>query len=288
MADNKEKDDVTGTDTTGHEWDGIKELNTPLPRWWLWTFYLTIIWGVGYTIAYPAWPLINGATAGILGFSTRENVAQEIALYRERNAEVAEELANADLAQVEPGTPVHDYAIAGGAAVFRSHCSQCHGSGAAGAKGYPNLLDDAWLWGGSVEDIEYTVRHGIRNETDPDARWSEMPAFGEILSQEEILATAHYVLSLSDSTHDAELAAQGEQIYLDNCAACHGDEGGGDNFQGAPQLSDAIWLYGGDLDTVVETITYSRFGVMPAWGQRLSEADVKAVSLYVHQLGGGE
>lgn len=288
MADHREKDDVTGIDTTGHEWDGIKELNTPLPRWWLWTFYATVVWGVGYTIAYPAWPLINGATAGILGFSTRENVALEIAAYQDRNAEIAAELASADLTQVAPGTPVHDYAIAGGAAVFRSHCSQCHGSGANGAVGYPNLLDDAWLWGGAVEEIAYTVRHGIRNDTDPDARWSQMPAYGEILEEEEILAAANYVLSLSGREADPALVEQGGVLFAENCAACHGENGMGDQEQGAPNLTDAIWLYGGDLPTIVETITYSRFGVMPPWGQRLSEADVKAVALYVHQLGGGE
>ena len=288
MADQNDKDDVTGIDTTGHEWDGIKELNNPLPRWWLWTFYITIIWGIGYTIAYPAWPLISGATAGVMGYSTRGEVADEIALYNERNAGVAAELAAADLTTLEPGNPVHDYAIAGGAAVFRSHCSQCHGSGAAGAVGYPNLLDDDWLWGGSVDAIEATVRHGIRNQTDDDARWSEMPAFGEILEEEEILATAQYVLSLSGNATDAAMAAQGEELYVDNCAACHGDAGEGMIDQGAPRLADAIWLYGGDLNAVVETITNARFGVMPAWGQRLSEADVKAVALYVHQLGGGE
>ncbi|THH35861.1 cytochrome-c oxidase, cbb3-type subunit III [Aliishimia ponticola] len=289
MADHdKETDNVTGIDTTGHEWDGIKELNTPLPRWWLWTFYLTIIWGIGYSIAYPAWPLLSSATAGVLGFSTRANVAADIEMFKERNAEVSAELASADLTEVVPGTPVHDFAVAGGAAVFRSNCSQCHGSGAAGAKGYPNLLDDDWLWGGAVDEIEATIRHGIRNATDDDARWSEMPKFGDILERDEILATAQYVLSLSGSETDAQLAAQGEELFMDNCATCHGDSGEGDIAQGAPQLSDAIWLYGGDLDTVVESITNARFGVMPAWGQRLSEADVKAVALYVHQLGGGE
>lgn len=286
--DKNEIDDVTGVDTTGHEWDGIKELNNPLPRWWLWCFYLTIIWGIGYTIAYPAWPLVNGATQGMLGFSTRANVAADIDQYREANAAVAAELGAADLTEVAPGTPVHDYAIAGGAAVFRSNCSQCHGSGAAGAVGYPNLLDDDWLWGGDVAAIEYSVRHGIRNTTDDDAHYSEMPAFGELLETEEIAATAHYVLSLSGRPHDADLAVTGTELFADNCSGCHGENGEGDIYQGAPNLADTIWLYGGDLETVTETITGSRYGVMPAWGQRLSEADVKAVALYVHGLGGGE
>ena len=288
MADQKDHDPVTGTDTTGHDWDGITELNTPLPRWWLWTFYLTIIWGIGYTIAYPAWPLINSATSGILGQSTRADVAADIAAFDEMNAEVAAQLASADLTTLASDDPAYSYGVAGGAAVFRAHCSQCHGAGAAGAVGYPNLLDDAWLWGGTLEAIEATVRHGIRNETDPDARWSEMPAFGDVLSGDEIAATAEYVLQLSGQEHDAALAAGGVEVFAEQCASCHMDAGTGDRELGAPNLTDAIWLYGGSREAIVETIENARFGVMPAWGPRLDEDDIKAVTLYVHQLGGGE
>ena len=173
MSDDKHRDDLTGIETTGHEWDGIKELNNPLPRWWLWTFYLTIIWGIGYTIAYPAWPLVRGATQGVLGYSTRAEVAAEINRYERQNAAVSETLANADLTALSPGDPAYQFGVAGGAAVFRANCSQCHGAGAAGARGYPNLLDDDWLWGGDLEAIQATVAHGIRTDTDDDARWSE-------------------------------------------------------------------------------------------------------------------
>ena len=214
--------------------------------------------------------------------------AVDIAAVDARNAEVSERLASADLSTLSPDDPAHRYGVAGGAAVFRANCSQCHGSGAAGAVGYPNLLDDAWLWGGSLETIEHTVRHGIRNEQSPDAHWSEMPAFGEILTDDEILATAEYVLGMSGQDHDAALAETGSEIYLDQCSACHGEQGNGNTDLGAPRLNDAIWLYGGSRDTVIETITYSRFGVMPAWGPRLDEDEIKAVTLYVHQLGGGE
>ena len=290
MADKQDIDQVTGTDTTGHTWDGIKELNNPLPRWWLWTFYGTVVWGLAYTIAFPAWPLINSATSGLLGYSTRGEVAEQIAAVDAQNAEVAERLASADLATLAPDDPAHRYGVAGGASVFLAHCSQCHGQGAAGvqAAGYPNLLDDAWLWGGSLEEIEYTVRHGIRNETDPDARWSEMPAFGDILSDEEIAQTVEYVLAISGQEHDAGLAEQGMVWFQEQCTACHGDNGEGIRELGAPTLTDAIWLYGGDRATLNETITYSRFGVMPAWEQRLDEDEIKAVTLYLHQLGGGE
>ena len=290
MADKQDIDQVTGTDTTGHEWDGIKELNNPLPRWWLWTFYGTVAWGLAYTIAYPAWPLVNSATAGLLGYSTRAEVAEQIAEVEAQNAEVSAVLASADLSTLSPDDPAHRYGVAGGASVFLANCSQCHGAGAAGvqAAGYPNLLDDAWLWGGTLEEIEYTVRHGIRNETDPDARWSEMPVFGDILSDEEIAQTVEHVLALSGQDHDAGLAEMGAVLFEEQCSACHGLNGEGDRSLGAPTLNDAIWLYGGDRARLTETITYSRFGVMPPWGQRLDEDEIKAVTLYLHQLGGGE
>ena len=288
MADKVTRDEATGVDTTGHEWDGIRELNNPLPRWWLWVFYATIVYALIYTIAYPAWPMVNRATGGLLGYSTRGEVAEEIARVEMQNAAVAEELAAADLATLDPASPAHSYGIAGGAAVFRANCSQCHGAGAAGAVGYPNLLDDDWLWGGDLGAIEYTVRHGIRNETDFDARYSQMPAFGDMLTNAEIAQTTEYVLALSGQEHDAEMAEAGATLYADNCVACHGEDGTGDRTQGAPNLTDAIWLYGGDRATITETIHDARFGVMPAWGPRLSEAEIKAVTLYVHGLGGGE
>lgn len=281
-------DDVTGTETTGHVWDGIEELNNPLPRWWLWCLYLCIIWGVAYSIAYPAWPMITGATEGLLGYSTRGEVAAEIEARDVANAERNAELASSDLATLSENDDLYRYAVSSGAAVFRTNCSQCHGSGAAGAKGYPNLLDDDWLWGGNHEQIAYTVRHGVRNDADDDAHYSEMPAFGDILDKEEIPALVEYVRNLSGLDADAALAASGTEAFADNCAACHGDAGMGDPDQGAPNLTDAIWLYGGDRETLTQTITYSRFGVMPPWGGRLSEAQVQAVATYVYQLGGGE
>ncbi|MEX0282249.1 MAG: cytochrome-c oxidase, cbb3-type subunit III [Arenibacterium sp.] len=277
-------------DTTGHVWDGIEEFDNPMPRWWLWTFYATIAWGLIYTIAYPAWPMINSATAGFLGYSTRAEVAAEIARVEEANADINMRLASADLQSV-PGDPeLNTYATSAGAAVFRTFCAQCHGSGAAGASGYPNLLDDDWLWGGDLENIYLTIAHGIRNEQDDDARYSEMPAFGrdELLEDDEIIQVVNYVQSLSGDPNDASLVSAGEQVYLDNCSACHMEDASGDPEQGAPNLADAIWLYGGDYDALMHTVANSRFGVMPPWRQRLSEAELAAVTLYVHQLGGGE
>jgi len=279
-------------ETTGHEWDGIEELNNPLPRWWLWTFYATILWALIYTIFFPAWPLITGATPGVLGFSTRANVATEIARVEKANAPMRDRLVAADLAAIKDDPELLQFATSAGAAVFRTNCSQCHGSGAAGvqATGYPNLLDDDWLWGGAMEDIHTTITHGIRNTTDVDARYSQMPAFGVdgLLEAPQIDAVVQHVLAISGQEHDAALAAEGATVFAENCAACHTDAGKGDRTQGAPNLTDAIWLYGGTAADLTYTVTNARFGVMPNWNQRLSEADIRSVALYVHGLGGGE
>ena len=283
-----ERDEFEGIPTTGHEWDGIREYDNPMPRWWLWTFYGTIIWGLLYVFAYPAIPLINGATPGVLGFSTRQDVAAEIQRFDEMNAPLDAKIVEVGLDEIGTDPELQSYAANGGAAVFKTWCAQCHGSGAAGAKGYPNLLDDDWLWGGTMEEIHYTVSHGIRNEQDDDARYSEMPAFGEILSHEQIDQVVAHVQAISGQDHDAALAEEGAVVFEENCAACHAEDGTGDRAQGAPNLTDAIWLYGGDAETLTETVTNSRFGVMPNWNERLTEAEIRQVTAYVHQLGGGE
>lgn len=289
MADSnvRKRDEITGTATTGHEWDGIQELDTPMPRWWLWTLYATIIWGIGYTIAYPAWPLISSATEGVFGYSTRAEVHAAIADHAEAQRTYTDRIAEMDMAAIAEDMDLAQFARAGGAAIYRSYCSQCHGSGAAGAKGYPNLQDDDWLWGGSAEEISYSITHGIRYLGDEDTRASEMPAFGRdgILSKSEIAAVADHVLSLSGTVATTE---EGRQIYAENCAACHEERGAGNRDLGAPNLADPIWLYGGDRETVIATITNSRAGVMPAWSHRLTVAQIKQVALYIHDLGGGE
>jgi len=285
----REVDAATSMETTGHEWDGIKELDTPMPRWWLWTFYATIVWGVIYTILFPAWPMITRATPGILGYSSRQNVANEIAVAQAANAPLDQKLVSEDFAAVSQDPTLLHYATAGGAAIFRNNCSQCHGAGAAGVVGhYPNLLDDDWLWGGAEADIVQTVTHGIRYDADSEARFSQMPAFGEMLSPEEIDGLVQYVLSLSGQAEDPAAAAGAKQTFLDNCAACHGENGTGGREFGAPNLTDGIWLYGGDPATIRTTIEKARFGIMPAFAGRLSEADIAKVAVYVHSLGGGE
>lgn len=279
------KEDVQ---TTGHSWDGIEELDNPMPRWWLWTFYVTIIWGIAYTIAYPAWPLLSGATRGVLEYSARAEVQKDIEKFDAANAGLRTQLVATELGAVKDDPALMHFAQANGEAVFGTWCSQCHGSGAAGAIGFPNLLDNDWLWGGDLDAIYETITVGIRNETNDDARYSEMPAFGELLEPEEIAQVVEHVLTISGSAADPQLAALGAVVFEDNCASCHGEEGLGDRDQGAPNLADAIWLYSGDRETVTASVTNARFGVMPAWDQRLSESDIRAVSLYVHTIGGGE
>jgi cytochrome c oxidase cbb3-type subunit 3 len=278
--------------TTGHEWDGIREYDNPMPRWWVWVFYATIIWGVGYVIAYPAWPLINGATRGLLGQNTRADVVAEIKAFDDANAAIKASLVEADLATIGNDPALVSFAQGAGAAVFKTNCAQCHGAGAAGVQslGYPNLLDDDWLWGGTMEDIHLTVTHGIRNTTDPDARYSEMPKFGAdaLVEPAQIGQVVEYVLKLSGQDHDAAAAVQGMTVFTDNCAACHMEDGTGDRTQGAPNLVDAVWLYGNSREAITESVFYARFGVMPDWSQRLSEDEIRAVSFYVHSLGGGE
>ncbi|MFN6977686.1 MAG: cytochrome-c oxidase, cbb3-type subunit III, partial [Gemmobacter sp.] len=277
-------------ETTGHSWDGIEEYNNPLPRWWLYTFYACIVWALVYTIFFPAWPLLNRATPGLLGHSTRAEVAAEIDRFAAANADIRARLVDADLTAIADDPALLGYATNAGAAVFRTWCVSCHGAGAAGvqAAGYPNLLDDDWLWGGDIENIHLTITHGIRNTQDEDARFSQMPAFGELLEPAEIDQVVQYVRQISNQSHDAALAEPGAEVYADNCASCHGDAGEGNRDIGAPRLNDAIWLYGGSEASIRYSVVNARYGVMPPWGGRLSEADIRSVAVYVHGLGGGE
>ncbi len=289
MADHKEIDQVSGVETTGHEWDGIRELNNPLPRWWLWTFYACCIWALAYWIVMPAWPLISSHTEGFLGYSSRAQLAKSVERARDAQSVYLDRIDAASLEQIAADQELLDFALAGGRSAFAVNCSQCHGSGAAGFVGYPNLNDDDWIWGGDLDAISHTIHFGIRSDHD-ETRFNEMPAYGrdELLTREEIDDVAEYVLSLSNSGSDAAAAARGEVTFAEQCSACHMEDGGGNYELGAPNLRDAIWLYGGDKSAVVESITNSRAGMMPAWTGRLDEATIKKLAIYVHSLGGGE
>ncbi|OUR79650.1 cytochrome-c oxidase, cbb3-type subunit III [Alphaproteobacteria bacterium 46_93_T64] len=286
----RELDEVSGTETTGHEWDGIKELDNPMPRWWLWAFIISIVWGVIYMAAYPAWPLITEATKGFLGYSSRAELADTMNAVQVSRQKYINSINALSLEEIRNDSELARFAYAGGKSAFAVNCSQCHGSGAAGSAGYPNLNDDNWLWGGSLTDIQTTISHGIRFEQDDDTRFSEMPAFGgdEILDRTQIGQVADYVLSLSKRQHDFENATAGAKTYADNCAACHGDTGQGDREQGAPQLSNVLWLYGNEKADIIAQISRPKHGVMPAWGERLDATTIKQLTIYVHALGGGE
>lgn len=279
--------------TTGHSWDGIEEFDNPLPRWWLWIFYATILWSIVYWVLYPAWPMVSRATAGVLGYSSRADVDAEMATWDAENQVWYDRLVSTAPDQIAADPELQRFAVNAGAAVFRAQCSQCHGAGADGVRmgsGFPNLLDDEWMWGGTMDDIVQTVTYGIRNEDFPDTRYSEMPSFGrdQLLTEDQINEVVQHVLALSGQPHDNALATAGEQVFLDNCASCHGDNGAGDTFVGAPALNNAIWLYGGTEADIRATVTNAHFGIMPGFANRLPEAQIRAVAAYVHQLGGGQ
>lgn len=286
----REIDEVTGVSTTGHEWDGIRELDTPMPRWWLIIFYATIVWAAAYTIAYPAWPLISTATSGLLGYSSRGEVKAELAAAQAARADYVAAVSSMTVDDILADDGLRTFAASAGAAAFKVNCVQCHGSGAQGAPGYPNLNDDEWLWGGSAEQIRQSIAHGIRFAEDPETRVSEMPAFGEILQPKEITQVASFVTSLSGTAIDAgtEDIAAGKAIFAQNCAACHGEDGKGNRELGAPDLTDAIWFYGSSLPDIVAQVRAPKHGVMPAWQARLGDTTVKELTVYVHSLGGGE
>ena len=290
MADKPRIDEVTGTPTVGHEWDGIEELDTPMPRWWLYTLYATILFSIGYMILYPAWPLLNSATRGVLGWSSRGDYNRDVAAEELRQAPVREALSRIPIERLDGDSRLMQASVEGGRAAFKVHCVQCHGAGAAGSKGYPNLNDDDWLWGGDIKAIHQTLVVGIRQPDNDETRMSIMPAFGRdaILKPDEIDDVVSFVRVIAKQDRASGAARRGAVLYAANCAACHGAGGEGNRTFGAPRLTDAIWLYGGDRDSLTATIANSRRGVMPAWGTRLDPVTLKMLAAYVHSLGGGE
>ena len=278
-------DQATGTEFVGHEWDGIEELNTPLPRWWLWTFYICIAWALAYSVAYPAWPMISQATEGMMGWTSRSQLAEEMSVADQARRTVREQLAATDIHKLQGNPDLMQKAVAGGRAAFLVNCVQCHGSGAAGSPGYPNLNDDDWLWGGDLATIETTLQHGIRQPGDDATRFSAMPAFAGLFDAAQLDALSEHVLSLSGK---GKTSPAGAQAYAENCAICHGPGGEGDRTQGAPRLNDAIWLRGKTKADIQQQILQPRMGVMPSWSGRLDPATIKMLAAYVHSLGGGE
>ncbi len=283
-------DDATGVETVGHEWDGIEELNNPLPRWWLWSFYASIVFAIGYCVAYPAIPLLHTSTKGMLGWSSRGDLAKEMTAEGLRMASLRAELGDASIERIAADPRLRRAAIDGGHAAFKVNCVQCHGNGAAGSAGYPNLNDDDWLWGGDVATIHQTLVDGVRQPGDDATRMSQMPAFGRdgILTAAQVQDVVSHVRVIAGEEKPSASAQRGAPLFEANCAVCHGAGGEGSRAVGAPKLADAIWLYGGDRKALTQTITNARYGVMPSWGARLDPVTVKMLATYVHSLGGGE
>lgn len=283
-------DAVTGVATTGHSWDDIQELNNPLPRWWLWTFYFTIVWAIAYSIAYPAWPMVSSYTKGVLGWQSRDAIEVDLAALKDQRSGMTAKLAEASLEDIKKTPELFAFARAQGKASFGDNCAPCHGAGGGGAKGYPNLNDDDWLWGGSLEQIQQTILYGARSTSD-QGHTGSMPAFGRdgLLKREEISQVADYVRSLSGlPVEKGGDVAAGAKIFAENCASCHGDKGQGMQEMGAPNLTDKIWLFGSDKLSIMEGLNNGRGGVMPAWHGRLDDTTIKALTLYVHSLGGDQ
>ena len=289
MASHKEIDEISGVDTTGHEWDGIKELNNPMPRWWLWTLYATIVWSIGYTIVYPAFPGLTTSSKGLAEWSSRGDLRVDLATVSKSNEAVISQIAALDVNAVLADDKLRAFAVSAGSSLYKINCVQCHGSGAQGGVGYPNLNDDSWLWGGTPEQVYLTLKHGIRSTTESETRDSMMPAFGKdgILEPLQIQQVTNYVLQMGKLEHDAALATEGAVVFSENCTGCHGESGEGNVDLGAPQLNDAIWLYGGSLAEITTQIVQPRHGMMPAWGPRLGDTNVKMLTAYVMSLGGG-
>jgi cytochrome c oxidase cbb3-type subunit 3 len=264
-------------------------LNTPVPRV-VWLFLvIAALFSLGYWLLMPAWPLMSSYSKGWLGYSQRETVAEELDQAKTAKSGFRQRIAGSDLAAINADPELLSFALAGGEAAFGDNCAPCHGRGAQGGFGYPNLRDDSWLWGGSLDAIHQTITHGIR-ANDPKTRTSQMPAFGRmgLLNATQVNEVAEFVLSLSGRTGDNAAAERGAKIFADNCSPCHGKDGKGNQELGAPDLTDQLWLYGGDKPTIAETIINSRNGVMPVWSGRLDPETIKELAIYVHSLGGGQ
>lgn len=289
----KDIDDHSGIETTGHSWDGIKELNNPLPRWWLITWYVTIVWAVIYMIFMPAIPALPGMgtnTTGLRNHSDRELVAEAVSELKDARVAQSATLLDASLEEIETDRGLQQFALAMGESLFGDNCATCHGAGGRGAAGYPTLADDVWLWDGTLDGIEYTLRHGIRHDGDDATRFSLMPAFGRdnLLSKAEIDDVTDYVLRVSGQAHDSAAVDRGSEVFDQQCVSCHGAAAMGDRTQGAPNLTDTEWLFGSDRADIYATVYNARNSHMPAWQDRLDDASIKALAVYVHTLGGGE
>jgi cytochrome c oxidase cbb3-type subunit 3 len=275
-----------------HEWDGITEYDNPDPQWLRVTFYITVFFALGYWIFYPSWPAPNDS--GVLDWSSDKQLEEELKTIYKIRQEYQVTFDKASFEEIMKDNNLMNYAELSGQSIFQNNCAVCHGAGGGGNKGYPNLTAGAWLWGGKIEDIQQTITYGIRNGN-PDARDSQMPAFGKdkLLSADDVKLMAQYVMYIAKSDQEKKQEQnldlkRADEVFQANCASCHGANGKGNYIAGAPNLTDAIWLYGGDFKTIYDVIYNGRAGNMPVWKEKLTDSEIKSVAVYVHQLGGGE
>ncbi len=299
MADNRDIDHHSGVETTGHEWDGIRELNNPLPRWWVLVFYATIVWAIAYWVVFPSWPLLPGAdraadyTKGIWGLSERAAVNAAVAADKAAQSKFTDMIAKESVTEINSNPELLKFSMTAGRAAFLNNCAGCHGSGAQGGPGFPNLNSGNWRWGGTLDAIDQTIMYGVRNGSDQargGGNAAGMPSFKENLKPEQINDAAEYVLELSNKPHDAAAAEKGKAIFTGEggCTTCHGDDAKGNLELGSANLTGGIFQWGGTKADLVQTITNGRAGVMPVWAGKLEPTTIKELAVYVHSLGGGQ
>lgn len=261
-------EDPDNVKTMGHVWDGdLEEYNNPLPTWWFYWFVITLVWGAIYLVLYPG----LGSFAGVLGWTQVNQLETEMQVADDKYGPIYEQYLNTDIATLAKD----DAALKVGERIYASYCTTCHGSDARGGRGFPNLRDNDWLYGGEPENIKTTLLNG---------RQGAMPAWGEMLSKEQIFSLTSYVEQLAGREVDSMIASQGGELYKTNCAMCHGAEGKGNYMFGAPNLTDDIWLYGGSQNKITETLVVGRNGKMPAHKEFLGEAKIHVLSAYIYSL----
>ena len=272
------------SETTGHEWDGIKEYDNPDPFWLRLFFYIALFFALTYWLLYPSWPVPNGK--GLLEWSSKKELNEGVEEIEKIRGKYQKQFDNSSFEEILKDRNLMKFANAGGKSAFQNNCAVCHGTGGGGNVGYPNLTSGAWLWGGKIDDIYTTLQYGIRSPHE-ETRDSAMAAFGKdkILTSKQIDMLTNYILNLNNKD---SFNNEADTLYQEHCASCHGKDGTGVREFGGPNLKDAIWLYGDDYNTIYDVIYNGRAGVMPYWKDKLSDSTIRQLAVYVHQLGGGE